>query len=500
MISIFFKRIINYQDMKSKIIILALASVLMMSCKKEFLEISPVSTVTVNLLYKTDKDYQDALVGCYRELQDFYDNMWIFGDLRGDDCRQDAIRSQDFIRVDRFVMDVNDDITSFAWRDLYQVISRTNSLLSKIAEAKVSIVPNKDQYIGEASFIRALAYFDLVRIFGDVPMIIAPISSKDALEKGRTAVDIIYKDVIIKDFLVAEANLPAKYSSTNVGRATKGAAKSLLGLVYLTQHDFIQAESKLRDVTTMGYSLLANWDDLFNFNNEHHSEYIFDIEYIDGDIGLGSNFTQQFLPEDQDVGSTLRKALVEKYNITSTSGGSGGTPNKAFIDAFDPLDLRKDMSVALGIFDKNGIWVPIPGTGAAVSAFTKKYLTSFSTEGKANWRVVRYADVLLMLAEALNENNKTDEALTYLNQVRTRAGLLGYSGLTQSDARDKILLERRFELYMEGHRWFDLVRTGRALSVMAPYGMKSFNTVFAIPQDQIEVINDPKILPQNVGY
>ena len=121
-------------------------------------------------------------------------------------------------------------------------------------------------------------------------------------------------------------------------------------------------------------------------------------------------------------------------------------------------------------------------------------------DSKANWKVIRYADVLLLLAEALNENGKTDQALVYLNQVRKRAGVANYAGLSQTDARSKIYLERRFELTMEGHRWFDLLRTGLALTTMQSYGMKSYNTVFPVPQGQIDVVHNVAIFPQNPGY
>ncbi len=123
-----------------------------------------------------------------------------------------------------------------------------------------------------------------------------------------------------------------------------------------------------------------------------------------------------------------------------------------------------------------------------------------SCDSRANWKVIRYADVLLMYAEALNENGKTPEALKWLNMVRVRAGLLGYPDLTQDAARDNIYLERRLELSFEGHRWFDLVRTGRALSVMSKFGMKPHMTVFPLPISQVKLINNPSIFAQNQGY
>jgi hypothetical protein len=354
-------------------------------------------------------------------------------------------------------------------------------------------------YIAEAKLLRALAYFHLVRVFGDVPLIIKPVSVQDALITPRTSKDVIYTDVIIAGLLEAESILPDKWDSKTVGRATKGAAKSLLGLVYLTTKDFAKAETKLYEVTQMGYTLLPRYEDLFDFSNEHHKEYIFDIEYIDGNLGLDSPFTRDMLVETQDVGTPFRNALRALWNIQGPESGGGGTPMASFISLFDPADQRQYRSATLGIFDATGNWIPIPA-GAAVPAICQKYTTSIITDGKTNWRVVRYADVLLMLAEAMNENGKTTEALTYLNMVRTRAGVPTYSGLTKDEARDKVLLERRFELYMEGHRWFDLVRTGRALSTCGSLGMKEHMTLFPIPQTQIEVINDPSILPQNPGY
>jgi hypothetical protein len=476
----------------------------MVSCSENFIEILPESEMTTDLLFKTDKDFEVAVNGVYREFHSFHDYFWEFGDLAGDDAEHLAQRSTERVNMDNFFVDVNSDIIHDSWRDLYAVIARANTVLSKLEAADASIIPGKDQYEGEAKFLRALAYFNLIRIFGDVPMITTPISVQDALETPRTNVDIIYNEVIIKDLLEVEAKLPETYSEADVGGATKGAAKALLGKVYLTRQDFDLAESKLMEVTTMGYALLDNFEDLFDFDNEHHSEYIFDIEYIDGNIGLGSPFTLYFNPADQDVGSDLVDALRQVFNYQGRRGGNGtGSPSAELIDLFDPNDLRKDRTASTGIYDLEGNWVE-PNPGLLVTSFTLKYAQpgyNFDfTDGKANWRVIRYADVLLMLAEALNENGKTTESLTYLNQVRTRAGLSGYSDLAQSEARDKIYLERRFELYMEGQRWFDLVRTGRALSVMEPYGMKPHMTVFPIPQSQIEVVNDPNILPQNPGY
>ena len=137
-----------------------------------------------------------------------------------------------------------------------------------------------------------------------------------------------------------------------------------------------------------------------------------------------------------------------------------------------------------------------------MSAYTRKYITRITTanDSPANWKVIRYADVLLMYAEALNENGKTAAALPYLNQIRTRAGVTPLERLTQAEMRANIVLERRMELAFEGHRWFDLVRTGQAYNVMQKYGMKPHHTLWPIPFAQIQLINDRTIFPQNPGY
>ncbi len=477
-----------------KILSIAITAVLLTgsSCKDDFIELVPISTVSTDALYQTDRDFQDAVTGIYGVYQTQYLNMWLFADIRGDDSWDELVKGT-AAAMDLFTINNDDGVIRSTWRNYYNIINRANMLLSKIEAADVAVVKNKDRHIGEAKFLRALAYFDLVRIFGDVPMVTRPLTIEESYQSGRIAVSTVYDEVIIKDLLDAETKLPASYTGPNVGRATQGAAKALLGKVYLTIHDFAKAEEKLQEVTTMGYALLPNYNDLFNYTkNEHHSEYIFDIEYEEG-IGEGSNFTNNFLPKNP--------GLTAFYKITG-GGNDANNPPKSLFDLFTTDDLRKDVTAANGHYDENGNFILLVPSANAASTFTKKYIVPIIVSGdsKANWKVIRYADVLLMYAEALNENGKTDEALTYLNQVRARAGVAEYSGLTQDEARENIYLERRLELSFEGHRWFDLLRTGRALSVMEPFGMKPNMTVFPLPLSQVQLMNDPSIFPQNPGY
>lgn len=479
--------------MKKTIYLILLFSIFIVSCKKDFIELNPVSTVSLDVLYKTDKDFQDAVTGGYSALQAQYQNFWIFGDLRGDDSKHEIPSNVALYSTDNFSLSGEATLLRDTWRNYYRVINRSNTVLEKIAGVDVSIVKNKAQYTAESKFLRALAYFDLVRIFGDVPMVTTVIDIDQAYKSIREKVDKIYDEIIIKDLSDAEANLPAKYSGADIGRATKGAAKAILGKVYLTRKDYVKAEAKLQEVTTLGYALLPNYNDLFDYTkNEHHSEYIFDIEYEEG-IGLGSNFTNTFIPNSVQMAAF--------YKVIGGRGESNSVGDSIFA-LFAATDLRRDITVGIkgGYRDANGNFVALLPTTS--QTYTKKYLTPVATanDSRANWKVIRYADVLLMYAEALNENGKTAQALVYLNQVRTRAGLPLYSNLTKDDAREKIYLERRLELAFEGHRWFDLVRTGRAFSVMQKYGMKPHMNVFPIPLSQILLINDPGIFAQNEGY
>ena len=406
-----------------------------MSCKKEFIDLNPVSTVSIDAIFKTDKDFQDAVTGCYTTLQVQYQNYWIFGDLRGDDSKHEIPSNVPLFSTDNFTLANEASLLSDTWLNYYKLINRANTIIEKIASADPSVVINKNRYLSEAKFLRALAYFDLVRIFGDVPQVTSSIGVDEAYKKGREKVDKIYDEVIVKDLLDAENNLPLKYSGVDLGRVTKGAAKALLGKVYLTRKDFPKAEAKLQEVTTLGYALLPNFTDLFDYSkNEHHSEYIFDVEYEEG-VGLGSSFTNTFIPNSTQ--------MAAYYKVNGARTGSNSASDELF-NIFIPQDLRRDISIGVKGGFKDGSGNFIPFIASISQSYTKKYLTAVAlvNDSKVNWKVIRYADVLLMYAEALNENNKTTEALGYLNQIRKRAGVPSYdiNTTTKDDTREKIYL------------------------------------------------------------
>ncbi len=461
------------------------------ACKKSFIDLQPVSSVSTEALYKTDKDFSDALVGAYSQLRDQYQVFWQF-DLPSDDARHQYPSEDIDLRLDRYTYQNNEDFFLSSWGNYYGVISRANAILDKLETADPAVVTNKDRYSGEARFLRALCYFDLVRVFGDVPKVVQPVTDAEALKIPREPVENIYSDVIVADLLDAAAKLPDNYSGADVGRATKGAAVALLGKAYLTKKDFANAETTLKQVTTMGYALLPQYASLWDYSkDEHHSEYIFDIEYETG-ILAGSEFTNMFFPR--------LEAAADFYQVFGGTGDSYN-PSDALFNIFEAADTRGPITASKGFTDHNGNFVSL-NASAGAKTMTLKYITPVTLFGdsKANWKVIRYGDVLLMLAEALNENNKTAEATGYVNQIRERAGVADYSNLSQTALRDSIYQERRRELSFEGDRWFDLVRTGRAIETLKPLGMKDYMVLYPIPLTQIQIVNDDAVLSQNPGW
>jgi hypothetical protein len=471
--------------------IAALTSLIVASCSKSFIDLQPVSSVSTETLYKTDKDFSDALIGAYSLLRDQYQVFFQF-DLASDDARHQWPSEDILLRMDNYTYQNNEDFFLSSWGNYYGVISRVNAVLDKIDKADPTVVTNKDQYIGEAKFLRALCYFDLVRVFGAVPKVVTSINDAAAMKTPRDSVEDIYTSVIVPDLQDAAAKLPPSYSGTDVGRATSGAATALLGKAYLTKRDFANAETTLMKVTTMGYALLDNYNDLWDYTkDEHHKEYIFDIEY-ESNIQQGSDFTNQFFPRFNPA-----------VNFYQVFGGTGDTytPSDDLFNIFEPGDKRAAVTASRGFVDGNGVYQSLAGSAGA-KTMTLKYITPVSIFGdsKANWKVIRYGDVVLMLAEALNENNKTTDALTWYNMIRHRAGVTEYTSLTQDQLRDSIALERRRELSFEGQRWFDLVRTGKAYQTLAPLGMKDYMVLFPIPLSQIQIVNNKSILWQNPGW
>jgi tetratricopeptide (TPR) repeat protein len=369
------------------------------------------------------------------------------------------------------------------WNHHYQCINRSNAIIGRIGSVNFTSEATKNQYLGEALFLRGLAYFNLVRIYGDVPLVTKEISSEEAYALKKTPADEVYT-AIVSDLTQAGGLLPDSYSGSNAGRAASGAAKSLLGKVYLTRKQYSEAARVLKEVIDGGqYALLPGYADVFRVENANHKESIFEVQYKANSQGRGSPFATLFTPRTGNAGILLTgQGATQGYN----------RPTQDMINAYQTGDLRKEASLS-------ATWTD----GARVNndPYIKKYLSRQSnvSDGDANWIVLRYADVLLMYAEALNELGRAGEALPFLNQIRVRAGLASLNGLNQAQMRLALEQERRLELAFEGHRWFDLVRTGRAIAVMNSKGfsISEKDLLYPLPQSQIDI--NPEI-KQNTGY
>lgn len=457
--------------MKKQHNIFILVLLIFVSCSKEFTELAPISERNADNFYKTASDMEVAVNAIYGTLKSngaFNQSYWILQELRSDNTFWDGTGLAEEVTVfDRFNDISTSNITEDAWVSSYLGISRANIVLNRIENIDMD-ASLKSRLKGEALFLRSFYYYNLAVLFGNIPLIINETTSvAEGNEHRQVSAAEVYNQ-IVTDLIDAEAGLPAKASATN-GRATKGAAATLLAKVYLTKGEASNAETALRRVLTYGYTLVNDYSLLWGVENEYNSESIFEVDFQGGLSNQGNQFTNQF------------------HGILSQAVTSGhrNIPEQDLIDAYETGDLRFAASID-GVV--NGV-----NTG-----YTIKFGTTNSyndDDAPNNWPVFRYADVLLMLAEAIGES---DEAYGFINQVRNRAGLAPIDATTPGTFVDKLLHERRVELAFENHRWPDLLRMNKAESVMTAQG-KNINGKFlyAIPQREIDLNSN---FFQNSGY
>ncbi len=434
--------------MKRLGILIAFFSLSVISCN-DFINIDSPTVVRQDLYFKSTADFTAAVNGAYSGLRGYYAGFYEAAEIPSDNAQATGYTLTS-APMDQLNWLPSTGAIQSRWSLSYSVIARCNTILSRIENFEMDNAL-KTQYQGEVRFIRALMYFNLVQFFGNVPLVVNEIVSEgEAYEYTRTPVAEIYSQ-IERDLISAAENLPEQHTSTNTGRVTKGAALSLLGKVYTTNRQFDKAVDALQRVVNPGvYRLLANYESVFSVDNKNNEEIVFAVQYLGGTgRGEGSNFSISFAP----FGS----------GTSVTSGGTPASANAGTLDlynAFEEGDLRK--SVAIALWPEGGLF------------YTRKFLDkpAASNEGKNDWPVIRYPDVLLLLAEAYNETGQPDKSLLLLGEVRTRAGLSPISTTDQGELRDAIQRERRVELCFEGHRWFDLLRTGTMLSTMRAYKEK----------------------------
>lgn len=441
-----------------KTILLSLLTISLCSCDN-FLEIPSETSLSSEIYYKSQADFEQAVNGAYSLLRGLYsgnDGAWAMGELRSDNTtyaynpNDRGTISAEFVKD--FLDDANNSVPYNKYVTNYSIISNVNYLLEPIDGVEFDQTA-KNNIKGQALFLRALAYLDLVQYFGSVPMHLKPVRRLEDATEPLASVDAIYSQ-IIDDASAAAELLPVK-SVQEPGRATAGAANMLLANVYINLKKWSDAENVLKKI--VGYELLPNYADVFEPSKKNHSESIFEIQYKQGNEGFASYFFYTFLPQPITAEETSAitgipevSRIVEGYNI----------PTPDIISAYEDGDLRKDASI--GYLTAHGVVYP----------YIKKYCHAHDLTGNTddNWPVYRYSEALLFMAEALNEQGKTTEAASFLNQVRKRAGLGATNASSQAEMRTAIMNERRIELAFENKRWLDLVHYGIVEQVMTAYG------------------------------
>ncbi|MCV9926055.1 RagB/SusD family nutrient uptake outer membrane protein [Flavobacterium sp. LS1R49] len=490
--------------MKKIIITFIFSASLFISCTE--LEVTPTSFVTEDNFFKTQDDAVASVNAVYASLSLdpgeqslFGRNLYFLTDMGSDYAAAGVSATNPQVRaMSSLTHDATNDRVQVAWRQIYNGINRANVSIDNIPKVSGSEVV-KTRLINEAKFIRGLLYFQAVRLWGGVPIVLHEPKSiqLESLKSRRETVDAVYNQ-IISDLKDAE-NLPPTYASSDAGRATSGAAKAILAKVYLTRKDWPNAILKSKEVINggYGYALFESFADIFNKTKKNGKEHIFSVQFEPNQAGNGSS------------GSTFQGTSFTGF--TATEPADIISDVALFYDIYEAGDTRRDVSYAKQLLN--------PSTGTLYTfpkPIFKKYLdlTNLATPGNVaiNFPIIRYADILLSLAEAINEQGApTTEAYELINQVRRRAygkpintpdATVDLSGLNQVTFRDALQEERKKEFVQEGQRWYDLVRWGTLVTevkkVAAKASVTDRNNLYPIPQSERSI--DPVGLPQNPLY
>lgn len=447
------------------------------ACGEAFFDLTPNYEVAVDNVFKTANDFDIAVKGCYAKLQGQVSYYTELCEYRSDNLYLDAptAGTQDRYDLDQFSETPSNGILEDAWANFNNGVYRCNMVLDRIDGADFDEIL-KAQYKAEALFIRAYTYFNMYRLWGGVPTTRTVVSVSEALKIGRSSEEQMY-EFIAGDLkqIVDNEMLPASYGADDTGRATIGAARTLLAKVYLTFGHPQEAADVLEDVIGR-YTLLDDVADVFSVANKMNDEVIFAVRFNKEVVGEGHG------------------AWFSVSNLTDNSGQS-----PVLKALYDEQDARKPLLEYVQV------------EGVKLCLMRKFYDTpdATTTQYGNDQILLRYADALLMYAEALNEvgydGSPDSPALKALNDVHTRAGLdpLNITDLPDQDAfRRAVCLERQKEFPYEGQRWFDLVRMGYAAEAVAKEGhaIQSYQLLYPIPNTELERINNTQLLWQNPGY
>ncbi|MGI6223975.1 MAG: RagB/SusD family nutrient uptake outer membrane protein [Prevotella sp.] len=478
------------------------------SCSDDFLEKTPKNTVD------TETSVNDSVAvaltnACYRTLQSsnmYNQRLWTLDIVAGNSIvgAGGGTDGLETVQASNFTTTSDNGMALYMWRSPWVGIGQCNIVIQAL-EGK-DLDETQERCLGEAYFLRAHYYYILVRLYGGVPLRLEPYEPGESTAIARASVDEVYSQ-IQSDCQKAIDILPAKseYDDENVGRASKDAALTMMADMYLTlapdHTEYYQHVVNLCDsVTALGYDLTScDFSDNFDALINNGPESIFEVQY-------SGNTEYDFWGNNPQ--SSWLSTFMGPRNSNFVAGCYGwNQPTEEFMSQWEDGDTRKDLTVfyeGCPDYEGNEYKATYSYTGYNVRKFlVSKTISPEYNTSPANFVVYRYADVLLMKAEALNELGQTDEAAEPLNIVRNRAGLADVSGLTQEEMREKIIHERRMELAFEGHRWFDLIRLddgNYAISFLKSIGKSNVTKdrlLFPIPQTEIDA--NP-LMTQNPGY
>jgi hypothetical protein len=486
------------------ITLLVLVSAMLPGCQK-FLDEELQGDRSDQQFYKTANDAELAITGVYNVLTfaNSDNRIWVFGDVASDDAAKGGIPGDqaDIGLIDDFNVATDNGNLEQVWVVYYEGISRANKLLDNIDGINMD-AERRNQIKGEAKFLRAYFYYWLVNIYGDIPVHLTT-PTAEGMQKAATPADEVWSTVIIPDLTEAASLLPETFTGKDLGRATSIAAYAFLAKAYLFTKQWSLSEEAAMNVVNSGLHQLALvYKDNFTYATRDNSEVIFAVRHLaDQDPGLGNALNSWFAPRAQN-------------------GYGFNAPEQNFVDEFEmTTDSIYDPRLDYTIGRKGQIWldsnVIFDPSWSPTGYLQKKYIQPLSEvhkeskdQGQLHYIFLRYGDVILMLAEALNEQGKTGEAESYLNMVRKRAresylydsDLPGYgtipdgllpdvTGSSQPSLRDAIRHERRVELGFEFHRYFDIIRYGESYANQALSDKVNFNYStykhFPIPQSEL---------------
>lgn len=503
---------VNHKSMGA----LALAGFLMLSlpaCKKDFLDINPLVGSTEANYYQTPQDAQAAIIACYNPLQQEVTNIqgsselsvhfrWYFGDIVADDAIKGGSGDGDepqLLLFENFQGNGSSKLVLGEWQAAYKGIAYCNLALARIPGIDMD-EDVKARYLAEAKFIRAYWYMNLVTMFGGVPLVLEPLAPSE-YQQPRATAEAIW-DQIETDLAEARVDLPfrTQLSTSELGRATWGAATGMLVRAHIYQSEWSPAKELAEEVVASGeYALDPDYSNIFKLSGENGPGSMFEIQFMNAS---GGNW-----------GNSLEGTFTNVFQRARGQFGGFGfnIPTQDFVDEFESDDPRLNATVfQVGdIMGDRGEFSE-DATGMPHQYYAKKYFINQADEapfgdpnpnGPSNDRVLRYADLLLMHAEAAYHLGDQEAARTSLNLVRQRA-----FGDTEHDVTaggpmllNAIYHERRVELGLEGHRFFDLVRQGRAADVLGPLGFQAgTHELFPIPEAEITLSDN--LITQNPGY